>query len=85
MATTKQKTDRAEVDGATNGAPTEEPDEAVLLEQTGGLLTALPTDSTADDWDMPALFRALKAGEVRLPLTEAEERRFRRQAGRRAR
>ena len=58
-----------------------ESDEAVLLEQTNGLLTALPHDSTAGEWDLPALIRALKSGEVRLPLTEAEERRFRRTAG----
>ncbi len=53
-------------------------DEALLLEQTGGFLTALPHESTEDEWDMPALIKALKAGEVQLPLTEAEERRFRR-------
>ena len=53
-------------------------DEALLLEQTGGFLTALPHESTAHEWDMPALIEALKAGQVQLPLSEAEERRFRR-------
>lgn len=53
-------------------------DEALLLEQTGGFLTALPHESTENEWNMQALVRALKAGEVSLPLDDASAERFRR-------
>ena len=57
--------------------PAAEWDEALLLEQTGGLLTAPRLPGAEAEWDMAALFGALRAGEVTLPLSEAEEKRFR--------
>jgi hypothetical protein len=80
MATTRQQI-RAREGAGPDGTTVGEWDEALLLEQTGGMLTALPHGSSADEWDMPALICALRRGEVRLPLTRDEEQRFRHPEG----